>query len=178
MNATETSVERTPWSVARAAVVQLRPKQWTKNVFLFAALVFSGHFLELESVIKSLQGFAAFSMLASAGYVFNDLLDREADRRHPKKRFRPIASGALPVPLALVEMVAVLAAGVEDRPGRVWSGAVLFLVADSLIGIDRFIAPFAYSEIVIVGLYTTAQFLIFTGMLGLEPTGHRQTNRP
>jgi len=70
---------------------------------------------------------------------------------------------------ALVAM-AVLAAGVEARPGRVWVGAVLFLVADSLIGIDRFIAPFAYSEIVIVGLYTTAQFLIFTGMLRLKPS--------
>jgi len=68
---------------------------------------------------------------------------------------------------ALVAM-AVLAAGVEARPGRVWAGAVLFLVADSLIGIDRFVAPFAYSEIVIVGLYTTAQFLIFTGMLQLQ----------
>lgn len=68
---------------------------------------------------------------------------------------------------ALVAM-AVLAAGVEQRPGLVYFGAVLFLVADSLIGIDRFVAPFAYSEIIIVGTYTAAQFLIFTGMLGLK----------
>lgn len=73
---------------------------------------------------------------------------------------------------ALVAM-AVLAAGVEQRPGRVYLGAVLFLVADSLIGIDRFIAPFKYSEIVIVGTYTCAQFLIFTGMLRLH-AGPRQ----
>lgn len=74
---------------------------------------------------------------------------------------------------ALVAM-AVLAAGVEERPGRVYFGAVLFLVADSLIGIDRFVSPFAYSEIVIVGLYTIAQFLIFTGMLGLRPVSREQ----
>ena len=68
---------------------------------------------------------------------------------------------------ALVGM-AVLAAGIEHRPGRVYFGAALFLVADSLIGIDRFIAPFVYSEVVIVGIYTLAQFLVFTGMLGLR----------
>jgi len=68
---------------------------------------------------------------------------------------------------ALVAM-AVLAAGIEPRPGRVYFGAVLFLVADSLIGIDRFVAAFPYSEIVIVGIYTIAQFLIFTGMLELR----------
>ncbi|MBS3744647.1 MAG: lysoplasmalogenase [Wenzhouxiangellaceae bacterium] len=65
---------------------------------------------------------------------------------------------------ALVAMT-VLAAGFESRPGRVYFGAVLFLIADSLIGIDRFVASFPFSEIVIVGIYTAAQFLIFTGML-------------
>ncbi|MEE4638515.1 MAG: lysoplasmalogenase [Wenzhouxiangella sp.] len=65
---------------------------------------------------------------------------------------------------ALVAM-AVLAAGVETRPGRLYAGAVLFVIADSLIGIDRFIADIVISEIVIVGIYTTGQFLIFSGML-------------
>lgn len=65
---------------------------------------------------------------------------------------------------ALIAM-AVLAAGVEEHPGRVYFGAALFLIADSLIGVDRFITPFARSEIIIVALYTTGQFLIFTGML-------------
>lgn len=65
---------------------------------------------------------------------------------------------------ALVAM-AVLAAGVEPRPARLYAGAVLFVIADSLIGIDRFVADIAISEIVIVGIYTTGQFLIFTGIL-------------
>lgn len=73
----------------------------------------------------------------------------------------------LPVIVYTVAIIAMalLAAGVERRPGRVWFGAALFLIADSLIGVDRFIAPIPYAEIVIVGLYTIAQFLIFTGML-------------
>ncbi|MCB9682774.1 MAG: decaprenyl-phosphate phosphoribosyltransferase [Alphaproteobacteria bacterium] len=103
---------RTPASLLAAAFKQLRPKQWAKNAFLFAALVFSGEFLVTESVVNAVVGFIAFSLVASSGYVLNDYLDREADRRHPKKRTRPIASGALPENLAIVEMIAVLGVGV------------------------------------------------------------------
>lgn len=99
-------------SIAVAVVKQLRPKQWSKNVFLFAALIFSRSFLNPQSVIDVLIGFAAFSLVASAGYILNDFLDREADRLHPKKRFRPIASGALPLPLAAVEFFVVGGAGI------------------------------------------------------------------
>lgn len=98
-------------SLLKASVKQLRPKQWAKNGLLFAALIFSGEFLSTESVLNALAGFASFSLVASAGYVFNDYLDRDADRKHPKKKHRPIASGALPEGLALLEMVVVLAAG-------------------------------------------------------------------
>jgi 4-hydroxybenzoate polyprenyltransferase len=108
----EPLIQRTPATMLVAAVKQLRPKQWAKNVFVFPALVFSAEFLNPASVVRAGQAFAAFSMLASAGYVLNDWLDREADRKHPKKRFRPIASGALPESVALVLMVAVFVAGV------------------------------------------------------------------
>lgn len=81
-----------------------------------------------------------------------------------------LGSFLLPVFLYVAALVgmAVLAAGAEQRPGRIYLGAVLFLVADSLIGIDRFITPFQHSEIVVVAIYMVAQFLIFTGMLGLR----------
>ncbi|MBN2799328.1 MAG: decaprenyl-phosphate phosphoribosyltransferase [Deltaproteobacteria bacterium] len=95
-----------------AALEQLRPKQWAKNVLLFAALIFSSEFLSLEMVGRTVLGFVAFSMVSSAGYVLNDLLDREADRRHPKKRRRPIASGRLPIPVAIVLFAVVAALGV------------------------------------------------------------------
>ena len=104
-------VRHTPGSVAIAALKQLRPKQWAKNVFLLAAIVFSRKFLELDAVINVAVGIFSFSMLASSGYILNDYLDREADQKHPKKKFRPIASGALPIPVAWALMAFCLVAG-------------------------------------------------------------------
>ena len=116
---------RTPLSLTVAAVKQLRPKQWAKNVFLFAALIFSGRFLDPMSVVNALIGFFAFCMLSSSGYILNDALDVEADRKHPKKKFRPIASGALPMQAAMVLMVSTLSIGVVAS----WSLGPMFLVA-------------------------------------------------
>ena len=99
-------------NIALAAIKQLRPKQWIKNIFVFAALIFSGHFMEPSYIARSLLAFAVFSLLASSGYILNDYLDREADRKHPKKRFRPIASGALPVPAAWALMALCLIGGI------------------------------------------------------------------
>ncbi len=99
-------------SLPVAALKALRPHQWAKNVLLFAALVFSGSFMQIDRVLDALLAFAAFSLLASAGYLLNDYLDREQDRKHPRKRHRPIASGALPEWAALVEMLVIAAAGV------------------------------------------------------------------
>ncbi len=95
-----------------AALIQLRPLQWTKNGMLFIALVFSGQFVDLQACLLALQGFAAFCLISSGGYILNDILDREADRRHPKKKHRPIASGALSVPLAWGLLVAVWSLGI------------------------------------------------------------------
>jgi uncharacterized membrane protein YhhN len=72
--------------------------------------------------------------------------------------------------VALIAM-AVLSAGVESVPGRVYFGACLFVIADSLIGIDRFIVPIAAAELVIVAIYAVGQFLIFTGMLEVGRSG-------
>lgn len=73
----------------------MRVYQWTKNVLLFAALVFAKEAFHADKLLLVLQAFAAFCMAASATYLFNDLMDVEKDRQHPKKRHRPIASGAL-----------------------------------------------------------------------------------
>ncbi len=108
------AMKRTPVTVAKAAVKQLRPKQWAKQVFLFAAIVFSGRFTDPTAIFQVMVGAFSFSMIASSGYVFNDYVDREADRKHPKKKFRPIASGALPEPIALVMMFACLGAGIAS----------------------------------------------------------------
>ena len=93
--------EAPPASLARNLLVSLRPGQWTKNLVVFAALLFGRQLLALPAMLTTLAAFVVFCALSGVVYLVNDVMDREADRRHPKKRFRPIASGALPVRTAL-----------------------------------------------------------------------------
>ena len=93
----------------------LRPRQWLKNVFVFAGLVFSRHFLIFESVEKSVFAFVVFSLLSSSGYIVNDILDYREDLQHPAKSKRPIAAGRIKkIPagaLAIILAVLSLAGG-------------------------------------------------------------------
>jgi 4-hydroxybenzoate polyprenyltransferase len=89
----------------RALVKTLRPRQWTKNAFVFAALVFDGKLLHLGDFLRTLAGFSLFCFISSAVYIFNDLADEESDRQHPLKRNRPIASGKLPKQVAIASGV-------------------------------------------------------------------------
>ncbi len=75
----------------------LRPRQWTKNAFIFAALIFDRQLTHLSAFLHTLAGFGLFCLLSGAVYLLNDIVDRDADRRHPRKRNRPIASGRLPL---------------------------------------------------------------------------------
>jgi 4-hydroxybenzoate polyprenyltransferase len=87
----------------------LRPQQWTKNLFVFAGLLFSGRLLDRTAWPAAFAAFVIFCGLSGAVYLANDVLDRGADSQHPVKRHRPIASGALSPRLAL-NMALVLAA--------------------------------------------------------------------
>lgn len=82
-------------SPLRAAIKTGRPKEWIKNVFVFAGLLFSGKFSHGHDVFLAVVTFVSFCLISSAGYYVNDLIDVELDRRHPKKRFRPLAAGEL-----------------------------------------------------------------------------------
>jgi 4-hydroxybenzoate polyprenyltransferase len=75
--------------------MSLRPEQWTKNLFVFAGVLFGGHLLDVPAMIRAIAAFAVFCALSGVVYIFNDLIDRAADQRHPLKRLRPIASGRL-----------------------------------------------------------------------------------
>ncbi|MDQ3362412.1 MAG: decaprenyl-phosphate phosphoribosyltransferase [Actinomycetota bacterium] len=88
-----------------------RPKQWTKNGFVLAGVVFAGKALSASHVLDALLTFLAFCLLSGAVYAFNDVLDVEEDRKHPLKRLRPVASGEVPVPAAVVFSLFLLAAG-------------------------------------------------------------------
>ena len=82
-------------SPLRAAIKTGRPKEWIKNVFVFAGLLFSGKFNQSHDVLEAFVTFVAFCLISSAGYFVNDLLDVELDRKHPKKRYRPLAAREL-----------------------------------------------------------------------------------
>ncbi len=85
----------------RAIVQSMRPAQWTKNLFVFAALIFAQKFFSVPLLLKSLAAFFVFCLISGGLYIFNDLLDREEDRAHPKKSQRPIARGEVSLAEAL-----------------------------------------------------------------------------
>jgi len=93
-----------------ALIKTMRPRQWTKNLVLFAALVFDRQlrFDNLPAVLRTMAGFIIFCLLSGVVYIINDILDAEADRQHPDKRNRPIASGTLPVSLAWTAAVGLI----------------------------------------------------------------------
>jgi 4-hydroxybenzoate polyprenyltransferase len=89
-------------STATSLLVSLRPDQWTKNLIVFAALIFSRQLLDPAALALASAAFLIFCALSGAVYLINDVSDREADRQHPTKQRRPIASGALSPAVAMV----------------------------------------------------------------------------
>lgn len=92
----------------RALIKSMRIRQWTKNVFVLAAVVFDRQLGNPNALLKSLAGFFIFCLLSSSVYLINDVLDAEADRQHPEKRNRPIASGALSPSVAIIAAVMLI----------------------------------------------------------------------
>jgi 4-hydroxybenzoate polyprenyltransferase len=97
-------------TLVRSLFVSLRPSQWTKNLIVFLPLLFGQRLLEPAAIAASLAAFVIFCALSGVIYLINDVADREADRRHPVKMHRPIASGAVSVRAALT-LAAVLGFG-------------------------------------------------------------------
>ena len=114
----------------KALLKTMRPRQWvTKNVFIFAAIVFDKQLFVVDSFLRTLAGFALFCLISSSVYIFNDIADVEADRQHPEKKNRPIPSGKLPMPAA-------------------WTACILLTVITLILA--YLLAPsFAY----VIGLY-------------------------
>ena len=84
----------------KALLKTMRPRQWTKNGFVFFALIFDKQLFQLEAFLRTLGGFALFCLISSVVYLINDIADIEADRKHPEKKKRPLPSGKLPVSVA------------------------------------------------------------------------------
>lgn len=90
-----------------ALIAAMRPRQWAKNVLVFAAPLAAGQLFDVDVLLPSIGAFVAFCLISSATYLINDVRDVEVDRNHPKKRARPIAAGHLSVTTALIAAVAL-----------------------------------------------------------------------
>ena len=98
-------------TVISQLVRSTRPRQWVKNVFVLAALVFSGHLLEVEYALTALAATAAFLVTSAAVYLINDVTDARQDRLHPEKSKRPVACGVLPVRVASTTAILLMIVG-------------------------------------------------------------------
>jgi len=110
----------------RALFKTMRPKQWAKNVFLLAAIVFDRKLTNTDAMLNTILGILVFSLVASVVYIINDIADAEADRQHPTKRERPIAAGKLPLPVAWVSAILLL---LISLPVALWLSPAFAFIA-------------------------------------------------
>jgi 4-hydroxybenzoate polyprenyltransferase len=120
-------------SLALNLIISLRPAQWTKNLLVFAALVFAERLFEPRAVLLSVAAFAIFCALSGVVYLINDIADRRIDREHPLKRRRPVAAGTLPVPLAATAAAVIAAAALLSAFAVGWK---LGLVAAGYVALQ------------------------------------------
>lgn len=121
-----------PMSIAAGVAKTARPRQWVKNVLVFAAPFTAEQITNGNVLLDALIAFVAFSLVASSVYLINDAVDVEADRAHPTKRNRPIAAGIVPVPVAYVAAAVFLAAGVAISLVASWQLLVVLLVYEAV----------------------------------------------
>jgi 4-hydroxybenzoate polyprenyltransferase len=144
------------WSLVRA----LRPHQWAKNLLIVVPAL-AAHRLQQPSVVGAvLRAFVAYGLVASAVYVLNDLADLASDRRHPRKRMRPFASGALPVWVGLVLAPVLLVAAAVLGASLPWSFLALlagYLAANVVYSFELKTWPIA-DVLLLAGLYTARVF--------------------
>ena len=147
--ATETSGRR---PFAASLLISLRPAQWSKNLIVFAGLLFGMRLFDIGAVLAALSAFAVFCALSGVVYLVNDIVDRDSDRLHPLKSKRPIASGAVPVPVAVAAAVTVGAVALAGAYviGPAFAGVGAFYLALQIL------YSFAFKHMVILDVLTIA----------------------
>jgi 4-hydroxybenzoate polyprenyltransferase len=147
----------------KAILKTMRPKQWAKNVFLLVALVFDRKLTNTEAILHTFAGVILFSLVASMVYIINDIADIEADRQHPAKRNRPIASGKLPITAAWRTAVVLMV--------FVFPAAYLLSPSFALIALLYLLLNLAYSKwlkhIVLVDIIILASFYVIRVAAGV-----------
>jgi 4-hydroxybenzoate polyprenyltransferase len=147
----------------RAAIVAMRPQEWVKNLLVFAGLLFSAKFREFDAIVDATITFAAFCMVASAGYLVNDAHDVAEDRQHPTKRFRPIAAGELRIPTAIGLAVVLAVIGLAG------SAAIEGLEVGGLVlayGVGTTLYSYVLKHEVILDVMTIAGLFVLRVLAG------------
>ena len=149
-------------SLAANLLLSLRPVQWTKNLLVFAALVGSVQLLVPAAAVRSIEAFAIFCALSGAVYLLNDVADREADRQHPLKRTRPIASGDVPVGLAVATSVVLIAVAL---PWAFWLRTGFGVLASAYLALQLMYSG-PLKHIVIIDVLTIAVGFVLRAAAG------------
>jgi 4-hydroxybenzoate polyprenyltransferase len=152
---------------APALVVALRPHQWTKNLLLFAGILFSGTLGDPTHVARAAAAFVAYCLLSSAGYLVNDVRDAERDRLHPAKRLRPVASGRLSPRGALAEAAALLLVAVA-LAAALGPGSLAFAGA---FAAGQLAYTLGLKQVVVVDALTIAGLFVLRAGAGAEAVG-------
>ena len=150
-------------STSALLLASLRPEQWSKNLFVFAGLVFGQRMNDVSSVLLTVGAFAVFCALSSAVYLVNDVLDRDGDRLHPIKRFRPVASGALS-PTVAIRAASVL--GVVGLSSALWLSPPFGAVAVSYLLLLYLYSVFL-KHVVIIDVFTIAAGFVLRTLAGV-----------
>ena len=138
--------------MALSLVLSLRPSQWTKNFIIFLPLMFAQRLLDVQAVLYAIGAFAIFCGLSGVVYLINDVADREADRRHPIKQHRPIASGAVSVPAAIGWATVI---GAVSLGAAFWLRPLFGVVATSYVVLLALYSSFM-KHVVILDVLTIA----------------------
>ncbi|MBI3490803.1 MAG: decaprenyl-phosphate phosphoribosyltransferase [Acidobacteria bacterium] len=140
----------------------LRPGQWTKNLLVFAGLLFGRRLFETAAVVEACSAFAIFCALSGVAYLVNDIADRTSDREHPAKARRPIASGTLPVPAAAV---AAFVLGGSALAGAVTLGRAFAGVAAVYLAL-QVLYSILLKHVVIIDVLTIAMGFVLRAVAG------------
>ncbi len=151
-------------SIAVNLLISLRPGQWTKNLFVFAGLLFGLKLFDPRAIVGAVGAFVVFCVLSGVVYLVNDITDRESDRQHPIKASRPIASGALPAPIARGAAVAL---GICGLIGAVALGRPFLVVAVVYLAL-QLAYSFSLKHIVIIDVLTIAVGFVLRAVGGAE----------
>jgi 4-hydroxybenzoate polyprenyltransferase len=157
--------------VLQSMVKALRPHQWAKNLLIFLPLLCS-HALTASKLLTALAAFCCFSLAASSGYLINDLVDLEADRRHPHKRMRPFAAGDVPPLAGIVVAVVLLLVGLigaELLPGRFLAWLLVYLA--TTMAYSLYLKRIALVDVMVLsGLYSVR--MLAGGSVTQTPISH------